>query len=223
MTTTERVLNLTFHGVGDPPRPLDQGEAAVWLAAGRFEQALDAVRGRDGVHVTFDDGNESDARIVLPALAARGMTASFFVLGGKIGQPTFLSAEALRELAAAGMRIGSHGLDHRAWRGLSDADLGRELVDAKARIEDVVGRKVNEAACPFGSYDRRILARLRTAGFERVYTSDRWFAATGQWLQPRFTVHHDDTPASLVALAESRPGPLRSVAAALRLAAKRWR
>ena len=48
---------------------------------------------------------------------------------------------------------------HRPWRELGDSALHEELVDAKRILEDVVGRPVTEAACPFGSYDRRVLRR----------------------------------------------------------------
>ena len=74
----------------------------------------------------------------------------------------------VEELAAAGMTIGCHGMRHRAWRGLDDRALREELVDAKAMLEGVVDRPVTQAACPFGSYDRRVLRRLRESGYHHV-------------------------------------------------------
>jgi peptidoglycan/xylan/chitin deacetylase (PgdA/CDA1 family) len=220
---TDRLINLTFHGLGDPGPGVDRDERDYWVAAEMFERTLDAVRGRGDVAVTFDDGNESDARIALPALAARGMSASFFVVADRIGAPGYLGASAIRELTAAGMPVGSHGLAHRNWRGLAADELRREVFEARDRIAAASGRPVTGAACPFGGYDRRSLAELRAAGFERVYTSDRWYAARGAWFQPRFTIVRNDTPESVDAILASRPGPVGSAMAAARLAVKRWR
>ena len=73
-------------------------------------------------------------------------------------------------------------------------------------IADIARTPVREAACPFGSYDRRVLGALRRHGFTRVYTVDRGRARQGAWLQPRYTVRKDDTPADLERLAY--PGPV---------------
>src|SRR4051794_40406907 len=44
--------------------------------------------------------------------------------------------------------------------GSSTTALRVELVDARRLLEDIVERPVCEAACPFGSYDRRVLRLL---------------------------------------------------------------
>jgi peptidoglycan/xylan/chitin deacetylase (PgdA/CDA1 family) len=220
---TDRILNLTFHGLGEPGPRVDREEVPYWVSAAMFERTLDAVRGRGDVAVSFDDGNESDVRIALPLLAARGMTASFFVVADRIDAPGYLGTAAIRELVAAGMPVGSHGFSHHSWRGLSADGLRREVFDARDRIAEATERPVTGAACPFGTYDRRALGALRAAGFELVLTSDRWYAERGAWLQPRFTIVRDDTPASLAALLGSRPGVVGAAVAAARLAVKRWR
>jgi peptidoglycan/xylan/chitin deacetylase (PgdA/CDA1 family) len=184
----KRLINLTFHGIGDPGRSLDRGEADVWVGRHRFETVLDAVTGRDDVRITFDDGNASDVELGLPALVQRGLSATFFVVAGRLGAPGFVDAVQVRELAAAGMGIGSHGLRHRPWRGLDDGALDEELTDARRLLEDVLGRPVIEAACPFGAYDRRSVAALRRSGYRAVYTSDRGTARAGEWMQARNTV-----------------------------------
>ena len=70
------------------------------------------------------------------------------------------------------MRIASHGLAHRPWRGLGATELAAELEGSRRLLEAAAGRPVTHAACPFGSYDRRVLHALREAGYERVFTSD---------------------------------------------------
>jgi peptidoglycan/xylan/chitin deacetylase (PgdA/CDA1 family) len=185
-------INITFHGVGEAPRPLDPGEDAVWLGAEHFEAVLDEVGRRPGVQISFDDGNASDVRVALPALRRRGLRATFFVVAGRIGSEGFLGAQDIRDLVDAGMTIGCHGMGHRAWRKLGDGDLREELMASRRRLQEVVGRPVTQAACPFGAYDRRVLGALRSYGYERVFTSDGGDARTAGWLQPRNTIRKSD-------------------------------
>jgi peptidoglycan/xylan/chitin deacetylase (PgdA/CDA1 family) len=216
----QRFMNLTFHGIGEQERGLEPGEDAVWVSTKRFLSVLDAVVGRDDVRITFDDGNASDVRLALPALRRRGLTATFFVVADRLGVKGFLTADDLRALAAVGMTVGCHGMRHRAWRGLGDVDLGVELVEARRIIEGAVGRPVTEAACPFGSYGRRSLRALKSAGYERVYTSDRGPARAGEWLQARTSVTEHDR---LEALLASKPSTYAAVRRRAELSVKRWR
>lgn len=209
-----RVLNVTFHGVGAAPAGVEAGEAAVWVTAGRFGEILDALRVRPEARVTFDDGFVSDVEVALPELAARGMRATFFVVAGWLGAAGRLSAADVRRLAGAGMGIGSHGMRHRAWRGLEGAALAEEIGGARKALEDVVGGPVEEAACPFGSYGRRSLSALRAAGFRAVYTSDRGWARAGAWLQARNTVHAGDDAGTVAGWFAREPVVRRAVRAA---------
>jgi peptidoglycan/xylan/chitin deacetylase (PgdA/CDA1 family) len=220
---TEVVVHVTFHAVGAPGRPIDDDEDACRVDRARFESLLDVLAKRPAVRLHFDDGNASDLSVAAPALQARGLTATFFLPVGLLGKPGYLRASQVRELADAGMTVGSHGLNHRPWPTLADDDLDEEIAGAKRRLEDLVGRPVTDAACPFGAYDRRTLTALRDAGFERVFTSDRGVARPSEWIQPRNTVHRDDEPDDLRRVVEGRPGAWRELTRRARLTVKRWR
>lgn len=179
------IVNLTVHGVGRPKRALDDGEDATWVTVEQFERMLDAVAGRPDIRITFDDGNDSDVEIALPRLRECGLTAEFFPLAGLLGEPGRVDADGVRELVAAGMRIGSHGWAHRNWRTISDEQVVQEFDDAHRVLADVSGQPIEHVAVPFGSYDRRVLAHLRRAGVRRVYTSDGGRASADAWLQAR--------------------------------------
>lgn len=211
------IANLTFHGIGDPTRPLDRDEADVWLSRAKFVSVLDAVGGRRDMRITFDDGNASDLEHVLPALRERGLRATFFICPGRFGSAGFVDESAVRELHAAGMSIGSHGMDHVPWRRLTESEIQREIVRAKQLLEDALKAPVRAASCPFGAYDRRSLAALREAGFKRVYASDRGRARRGDWLVARNTLHRWDSPESVERLLDDSNG-----AVSLGHRAKRW-
>jgi peptidoglycan/xylan/chitin deacetylase (PgdA/CDA1 family) len=184
-------VNFAMHGIGRPARQLEPGENERWVTVEQFERVLDAVESHGEVHLTFDDGNESDVEIALPRLVERGLTAEFFPLAGRLGQRGFLDCGGLRELARAGMEIGSHGWEHRDWRRLDDRHARRELTEAPKLLGDLCGRPVRRFSLPFGAYDRRVLARLRQAGATRVYTSDGGAASRDGWLQARTELRHD--------------------------------
>ena len=63
-------------------------------------------------------------------------------------------------------------------------------------LEQVVGRPITEAACPFGSYDRRVLRQSAAHGYRRAYTSDAGTGPSTRWLQATNTVRRDDAAAS---------------------------
>lgn len=183
-----RELILTFHGLGEPPEGLTQGERNVWVPVEWFARILDQLPGH-GVEIAFDDGNASDLVHALPLLARAGRTARFFVLAGRIGAPGLLGEAGVVALREAGMTIGSHGLHHRDWRTLPRPELIQEVAESRRRLSELVGADVDEAACPFGSYDRRVLGALRSAGYRRVFTSDGGRTSTRAWLASRSSVH----------------------------------
>ena len=121
------------------------------------------------------------------------------------------------------MTVGTHGMDHVSWRGLSAHGVERELVEARATIADVVGRSVDEAAVPFGEYDRSLLAQLRRLGYARVHTSDGSVARTDAWLQPRVSVTGSDTAETLRTELLATPSRLQLIRAAVKGRAKRLR
>lgn len=182
-----RELIVTFHGLGEPPADVSESERKVWVPVHWFEAVLDALPAR-GVGVAFDDGNRSDVDDALPALTRRGRIARFFVLAGQLGKPGRLTAKDVLRLRAAGMPIGSHGLHHRDWRRLPDDELEVEVKGSRRALSTVIDSDVDEVACPFGSYDRRVLKALRAAGYKRAYTSDGGSTSPGGWLAARTTI-----------------------------------
>jgi peptidoglycan/xylan/chitin deacetylase (PgdA/CDA1 family) len=220
---TKALVNLCFHGIGQPGRELEDGESRYWISVPQFEDILDDVMSWSEVRISFDDGNESDVEHGLPALRRRNLTATFFIVAGRLDTPGSLRAEDVRDLATNGMRIGSHGMDHRPWPGLDHATTQRELVEARSQIADLAGTVVEEAALPLGRYDRRLISRLHSAGYRRIHTSDRRVASQGAWIQPRFSVRKEDSPNTIRAEVAAARRPMRRVYLGAVGTVKRWR
>jgi peptidoglycan/xylan/chitin deacetylase (PgdA/CDA1 family) len=223
VTRGQPLANVCFHGIGEPRRELEPGEGRYWIGVDEFHRILDAVADHPEVRISFDDGNTSDVAYGLPALRERGLTATFFVLAGRLGDLGSLDEDDVRQLADEGMTIGSHGMDHASWRRMDTATATRELVEARERLSATVGTPVTEAACPRGQYDRRALGQLRRAGYDAVHTSDRAAARDGAWLQPRFSVVDDDTAETIRRDVLTPPTTVRRLERSAARFVKRWR
>jgi len=131
-----------------------------WVAGRRCDAAVPLT-----IVPTFDDGEESNFTRAFPRLAERGMSATFFVTAGRIGEPGYLSREQTRALHRAGMEIGSHTLTHRPPSLLNDEELRHELVESKHRLEDLLGAPVVSLSSPTGFFNPRMSDLARQAGY----------------------------------------------------------
>jgi peptidoglycan/xylan/chitin deacetylase (PgdA/CDA1 family) len=179
---------LNFHGIGEPGRAYEPGERRYWLSRAEFTRILDLVSAMPksiDVRLSVDDGNRSDFEIIAPELKRRGLTATFFILAGKLDKPGYLQRSHVTDLARSGFEIGSHGLDHVDWAAADHASLQCEISKSKQIIESLIGRPVTAAAAPFGSYDCRVLRMLAHHGYCEVYSSDGGPRLTTAWPTPR--------------------------------------
>lgn len=180
------IIVLTFHGIGTPPTRVPEDERPVWMTEEAFVSFIaSASSSADGLgvglHATFDDGNRSDLEIAAPVLSEYGISASFFPCTGRLTTAGYLSAEDIRQLFALGFEVGSHGIQHVRWTQLRRDSLDLEINGSKRILEDILETTIQSVAIPFGSYNRRVLAALRAAGYKTAYTCDPGFAYPGQW------------------------------------------
>lgn len=168
-----------------PNSYLDRGEFAALLddLAGRGYRTLTLAEAvarrhpRRGVVLTFDDGCRCFRDHVLPELQARGMTATLFAVSGELGgvnrwdlqagerEERLLDAGELRELAAAGIEIGSHGRHHLDLPACDDEELRSELAGSREDLQAVLGAPVRTFCYPYGRLDDRARAAARAAGY----------------------------------------------------------
>lgn len=219
-------LTFCFHGIGRPGRPLEPGEERFWLSPGQFHDILSVVVAHSrSVQLTFDDANESDVTIALPALTKCGLRAEFYLIADRLDTRGSLSKDHVRALSGAGMSVGTHGMTHRSWRELRGrSEFDAELGDSSRIIESLTDAPVTRAACPRGQYDRRVLRALKSRGFTRVYSVDGGTSVPSAWLQSRYTVIRDDTLVTITSyLDQADPAfPARLVERA-KETVKRWR
>jgi len=217
------IVHICFHGIGTPGKAISAADEDYFISTDFFFAVLDEVRAMPDVELSFDDGYASDVEVALPTLAERGLSARFFPVAAHIGQPGYVDIDGIRVLVSAGMIIGSHGMRHRSWRGMDKQTLDEELMQARRVLADAADTAVDSAACPFGDYDRGVLAALRKYGYTTVFTSDRRRASPGTWLQPRYSVRRDDTIQTVRDEILAPPTPAQRTRDALAARLKAWR
>ncbi len=185
-----RWVFLMYHELELPGRPLCQSEPGyvryilpietfrshmAWLrdSGWRGVSVSEALSypSEPGVCITFDDGCETDLIAAAPVLREFGFNATFYLVTGFLGTPGYLNAGQVRELDAQGFEIGCHSMTHPYLCDITDAELKREIVDAKLQIEQIVGHSIEHFSCPGGRYDERTLKVARQAGFATVANS----------------------------------------------------
>jgi len=158
-------------------RPDDFAAQLDWLVATghRTVPAREALASHPAadrrVAISFDDGDVSNLEVALPLLQARGLTATFFVTSDFIGQPGMLAASDVRALADAGMEVGSHGRSHAFLADLDSDALRAELLDSRARLQDLTGREVASIALPGGRGGERERQAALAAGYRVLFGS----------------------------------------------------
>ena len=145
--------------------------AAPGLRASRLADVVAAPDAGRFV-LSFDDGHISNHSVVLPRLVERGWPACFFIVANRVGAAHALGWRELREMATAGMEIGSHSLTHPFLHRASAADIRREFGESKRILEDGLGQEVRFASLPFGSAGSEMRALIAELGYAAFCTSE---------------------------------------------------
>jgi peptidoglycan/xylan/chitin deacetylase (PgdA/CDA1 family) len=163
---------------------------------------------RPGVRVglTFDDGYGDFVTNVLPVLRQYGFTATVFAVAGSLGgdnhwdpavpRKALLTAEQLREVAAAGMEIGSHGMRHASLPWLDRAALRTEVERSRAILQALSGQPVAGFCYPYGDAGPREVDAVRAAGYHYGCAVGATQLA-GRYALPRSYVGERDGPVRL--------------------------
>jgi len=138
------------------------------------------------VCLTFDDGKQSDLHLAAPILHAAGAQATFFVIPGWLGNRNVMAASDIRELAGLGMEIGSHSMSHPFLTELGSEALRGEVEGSKSFLEDLLGRRVQSFAYPYGDLDAPVRAAVEKAGYRVGCGTRRGLNTPGKdWLSLR--------------------------------------
>ena len=171
------------------------------VGIGMLVDAMRAGRQRGLVGITFDDGYVSVLEAALPELRRHGFTATMFIISGRLGGSNewdegprwpLMSASQVRELAAAGMEIGSHSATHPRLASIGVGHLEAEIGDSRASIGELVGAPVRGFAYPYGSMDAAARHAVRAAGYDYACAVQTPRSELGFMALPRIYVGQRD-------------------------------
>lgn len=166
-----------------------------WLAAHGYRTVTvrdllaasrSAGSSRRQVALSFDDGYRSFLDYAWPELERREMTATVYAVSGQLGgenrwdqaagerREPLLGVGQLRELAAAGVEIGSHGASHVDLTAVRGEALEREVAGSKAALEDALGRMVETFCYPYAHFDPAARAAVERAGYAGAVSVWGW-------------------------------------------------
>ena len=169
----------------------------------------------DHVALTFDDGPDPAATpAFLDLLAARGLRATFFLLGSMVVKAPELAAD----IADAGHEIAVHGWDHRYTILRSPRAVRDDLARARDVVAEASGTQPRFYRPPYGVLSAGALAAARAHGLTPVLWTcwGREWAAGATPGSVYATLMKDLTPGATVLLHDSDcTSPAGSWAAAL--------
>lgn len=144
------------------------------------------------VVITFDDGYLDNYLYAFPVLKKYGFTATIFVVASYVGKTNLFDVKAglqpenplagweqLKEMAAYGITIGSHTLDHPRLTRLSPEKAFREIKESREKIEKELGRPVLFFSYPYGSYNEEIVRMVEKSGYLAAVTTAQGTATPG--------------------------------------------
>ncbi|MGC8762227.1 MAG: polysaccharide deacetylase family protein [Acidobacteriota bacterium] len=170
---------LRFHVVG-------AGLAVLWLLSRSVLSPSSQVLGPAFTHgdrrgpevaLTFDDGpNEPYTGQILDILEARGVKATFFLVGENVRR----YPGTVRREAALGMELGNHTMHHATLVGRPGPAIFREIADAQETIEEASGVTPVWFRPPHGFRDPRL---FRQAGRLGLAVAE-WSVMPKDWTAP---------------------------------------
>ena len=148
------------------------------------------------VSLTFDDGYSDNCDFAIPLIVERRLPCTYFATTQHIlkqrsfqhdvdhGQPLATNTpRQLREMSDAGIEVGCHTRSHVDFSALHDPkSVRREIVDAKAELEQIIGKAVRYFAFPFGMPEQLTqiaIEAIHEAGFDGFCSAYGGYNAVG--------------------------------------------
>lgn len=215
---------LVYHTISTQERPLPSSidisperfeSHLAWLAERRdrvvdLRRFLSVPESANLIAITFDDGFRDNLTVALPLLERYGLPMTLFMVAGYIGENGYLDADDLRELAGHPLvTIGSHGMWHRPFTVLSDAEAVCEFKESGERLESVTGAKVDLFAYPYGDCNTRIERLCRKSGYTAAWSV--WNGNNSPFSRWRVPLGTPDNVTRLKAKVSSVYFPLKKV------------
>ncbi len=125
------------------------------------------------IMLTFDDTCLDQFTVVNPTLKKYGFKAAYFIMTVSIGKKgkfvDYMSAEQIKQLSDEGNTIGSHTYDHKNFKKYTGKDWEEQLDKPTKKLEEIIGKKIEYFAYPFGLWNKEGFPELKKRGFKMAF------------------------------------------------------
>lgn len=144
------------------------------------------------IGITVDIAESSVYDLAWPRLKQAGLPFTLFVATDVVDSagPGYANWDQIREMASAGVSIGSHGAGYRHLAGLGTVEVTAEVERANARFREELGLTPAVFAYPYGEYSLAAQAAILASGYEAAYgqQSGALWRGTDWFAMPRFAM-----------------------------------
>lgn len=119
------------------------------------------------VILTFDDGYDDFYLNAFPLLKKYNMKATAYIVPGFLDKPRYMTTNQIKELSLSPLiTIAAHTMNHPDLRQLDKKKTLQEIIESKGYLEQLIGKKVDHFAYPFGKFTEEAMKAVKVAGFK---------------------------------------------------------
>ncbi|MGV8980481.1 polysaccharide deacetylase family protein [Clostridium sp.] len=123
--------------------------------------------------ITFDDGYKDNYTNAYPILKEFGLKATVFIITGTIdSDKNYLTSNEIKSMDSNNIRIESHTNAHEQLDKLSYKDNIKTMTTSKAKLEEILGRKINYLAYPYGIYNNNTIKAAKESGYKLAFSTE---------------------------------------------------
>lgn len=164
------------------------------------------IRFKDGkqyvVTLSYDDGAVFDIKLI-EIMSKYGIKGTFNINTGLLKAEDYERpkweghmklSEAKKLYLESGNEVAVHSLTHPHLEQLDECEMIYEIIEDRKNIEQNFGTVAKGMAYPYGTYDDRVLAVLKSCGisYSRTVLSTEGFRLPKNWLTLHPTCHHNN-------------------------------
>ncbi|MEK7573825.1 MAG: polysaccharide deacetylase family protein [Patescibacteria group bacterium] len=147
--------------------------------------------------ITIDDGYKDNFLYAFPILQKYGLIGNFMVPSGLLGGEDFMTWDDLKQISSSGFAfVVNHTWSHFPLPQGSVEKIKMEAGIARSDLVRATGQKINTFAYPYGSFDDKSIAVLRSEGFTGAFSTINGTTQCESFIMSLHRTHIGNAPLS---------------------------
>ena len=132
------------------------------------------------VTTSWDDGHILDLKLV-KLLNKYGLAGTLYVspMDREIEKSKLLTAKQIKSVMSKNIEIGAHTMTHPRVNAVTPIEANKEIVESKAYLTKLTGKKVISFCYPGGEYDPINVSQVKKAGYKMARTTKTFELSAG--------------------------------------------